>query len=50
MKTDKESFIIRIKKLKEDIRGNEITNTKLRFILYMNYSDLNEDYLQCVNL
>ena len=28
MKTDKESFIIRIKKLKEDIRGKEITNTK----------------------
>ena len=50
MKTDKESFIIRIKKLKEYIRGKEITNTKKRFILYMNCSDLNEDYSQCVNL
>ena len=28
MKTDNESFIIRIKKLKEDIRGKEITNMK----------------------
>jgi len=28
MKTDKDTFIIRIKKLKGDIRGKEITNTK----------------------
>ena len=28
MKTDNETFIIRMNKLKEDIRGKEITNTK----------------------